>query len=216
MGKTIAAVAAILAIAASPAMAADAARGKDFYYSYCLSCHDDPPVGGPETAANQPSVIKNAINTVAAMNFMRGVFSDADLADIAAYIAQAIGGGSGGGGPPVPAFDYSDLWWNPSESGWGFNIIQHSSNVIFAVMYTYQAPNRPMWFVFPGGTWTSPSTYTGTLHRVNGSPGNVPFRAGSVVSVGTITLLFTDSSHANLTYSVDGVQVTKSITRQPF
>jgi len=38
---------------------------------------------------------------------------------------------------PVPAFDYTDLWWNAGESGWGLNLMQHASNVIFGVMYTY-------------------------------------------------------------------------------
>lgn len=210
-----AAIVAAAAWIAAPAFAANVANGGTLYRGYCIGCHDDPPVGGPESAANQPSVIKNAINTVAAMQFMRGIFSDSDLADIAAYIAQELGGGTTSG-PPVPAFDYSDLWWNPRESGWGFNVIQHASNVIFAVMYTYQSPNRPMWYVLPGGSWTSTTTYTGTLYRVTGSPANATFRAGDVVSVGTATLLFSDSSHATLTYSVDGVQVSKAIERQPF
>src|SRR5205823_853533 len=27
--------------------------------------------------------------------------------------------------PPSATTDYSDLWWNPNESGWGLNLIQH-------------------------------------------------------------------------------------------
>jgi hypothetical protein len=119
----------------------------------------------------------------------------------------------------VPQFDYSDLWWNPTESGWGFNLVQHTpSNNIFGVIYTYDTPNRPMWFVLPGGTWTSSTTFTGKLYSVTGFPGNVPFRPNDtrVTEVGTGTLLFTGPSNANFTYSVNGVQVTKSIERQPF
>ena len=37
----------------------------------------------------------------------------------------------------VPAANYTDMWWNPSESGWGISFAQHASNQVFAVWYTY-------------------------------------------------------------------------------
>ena len=38
----------------------------------------------------------------------------------------------------TPAANYSDIWWNPAESGWGVTFTQHStSNQVFAVWYTY-------------------------------------------------------------------------------
>jgi cytochrome c553 len=206
----------LLALAGTLAQAQSVSNGQSLYQGTCNSCHGTPPLGGPETAPNNPAKIKNAINTIGAMQFMRGMYSDAQLADIAAYIASL----QGGGGPPPPSttplFDYTDLWWNPSESGWGFNIIQHSSSNIFGVIYTYDAPNRPMWYVLPGGTWTSSATFTGKLYRVTGSPGSMAFRPGEVTEVGTATLLFNGANNANLTYSVNGVQVTKAIERQPF
>ena len=209
------ALALLLALAGVSAFAQSVSNGQSLYNGTCNSCHGTPPVGGPERAANAPSVIKNAINTVGAMQFMRGMYSDSQLADIAAYI------GSLQGVPPpppstTPLFDYTDLWWNPNESGWGFNIIQHPSNVIFGVIYTYAAPNRPMWYVLPGGVWTSSTTFTGKLYRVTGSPGNIAFKGGDVTEVGNATLLFGSANNASLTYSVDGVQVFKLIERQPF
>ena len=207
----------LLALAGTLAQAQSVANGQALYQGTCNSCHGTPPIGGPELAANNPTRIKNAINSVVpAMSFLRGVYSDAQLADIAAYIASLQNGGGGGGGGTTPLFDYTDLWWKPSESGWGFNIIQHASNNIFGVIYTYDAPNRPMWYVLPGGTWTSSATFTGKLYRVTGSPGNAAFRPGDVTEVGTATLLFNGANNATLTYSVDGVQVSKVIERQPF
>ena len=39
----------------------------------------------------------------------------------------------------APFADFTDLWWGgPSESGWGLNLIQHPSNQIFGVWYTYE------------------------------------------------------------------------------
>jgi cytochrome c553 len=209
-----------LVAAASPgAFAQSAANGKSLYDGTCNSCHGTPPAGGPELAPNNPSRIKAAINGgVPAMSFMRGMYSDAQLADIAAYIASLQ---SGGTPPPpaipVPQFDYSDLWFNPNESGWGFNVIQHASNNIFGVIFTYDVPRRPMWFVLPGGTWTADNIFTGSLYRVTGAPGSAAnFSVGAPVQVGTATIRFTDRDHASFTYSVDGTQVTRLIERQTF
>jgi cytochrome c553 len=212
-----AALALALALAGAPAFAQSVSNGQALYGQTCISCHGLPPQGGPELAPNNPSLIKSAINTlVPSMSFLRGMYSDSQLADIAAYIASLRSGVVTPPPPPVPAFDYTDLWWNPAESGWGFNIIQHASNNIFAVIYTYDEPNRPMWYVLPGGTWTSPVTFTGNLFRVTGSPATLPFNGGDVVQVGTATLLFSGANDATLTYSVNGVQVSKVISRQLF
>ena len=55
----------------------------------CIACHGFPPLGGPELAPNNPQLIKSAINNlVPAMSFLRGRYSDSQLADIAAYIAS--------------------------------------------------------------------------------------------------------------------------------
>jgi len=29
----------------------------------------------------------------------------------------------------VPATDYTDMWWNPAESGWGLSFVQHTVGV---------------------------------------------------------------------------------------
>jgi len=73
-----------------------------------------------------------------------------------------------------------------------------------------------MWFVLPRCDFTSSTTCTGGLYRVTGSPPNAAFRGGEVFQVGNATLLFNGANDATLTYSVDGVQVSKVITRQPF
>ncbi len=45
------------------------------------------------------------------------------------------------------ATNYQDLWWLPSESGWGANFA-HQGNTIYATWYTYDAKGRnnaPLW-----------------------------------------------------------------------
>ena len=196
---------------------ASAAHGQQLYEGYCLVCHGSPPIGGPERAAGNPTLIREAINgRVPAMAFLRTVVTDADINDIAAYLLQLANPNPQ---PAVPAFDFTDLWWDPAESGWGLNLIQHASNKVFGVMYTYEAPNRATWFVLPDGAWSSPFVYTGAIYRANGPAFNNPAFNPALVRVtqiGLATLTFTDRNNGTFAFTVDGVRVTKTITRQPF
>jgi hypothetical protein len=119
----------------------------------------------------------------------------------------------------LSAIDYSDLWFNPNESGWGLNVIQHASRNIFAVWFTYAADGTRTWYVIPGGTWTSPTTFTATMYSTSGPAASEgafdPNRVKPTI-VGSATLTFSDANHGTFAYSVNGVSGTKTITRQPF
>jgi len=41
------------------------------------------------------------------------------------------------------AADPSDLWWNPSESGWGMQLVR-GGEVTFATLFVYDAASRPL------------------------------------------------------------------------
>ena len=110
----------------------------------------------------------------------------------------------------TPSANYSDMWWNPAESGWGLSLAQHSAtNQVFAVWYTYdpREPSssgrfKPLWIVMPGGTWTSPTRLTGSVYVTNGLPFN---QAGSKTTnnaVGSFTFDFSSSSTGTFTYNV--------------
>ena len=212
---------AVLFLASGAALAQNVANGLGLYQQYCQACHGMPPVGGPDRAANNPGMIRNAIaNKVPDMRSL-GFLSDANLADIAAWIAS-LGGPPPPpppppNVPPAPDRNYTDLWWGgENESGWGLNIIQHATNQVFAVMYTYDANRRATWFVVPGGAWTSTATFTGALYRVTGRPYSQAWAPSDVKQVGTATFTFFDGSNGTLTFSVDGTTVTKPMARQPF
>ena len=207
---------AVAALLPWDAHAQNVANGLAAYNSYCLGCHGSPPSGGPDRAGNNPGMISTAINgKVPAMSFLRGVVSSQEIVDIAAYLGNLSN-------PvpvtPIPANDYSDLWFNPAESGWGLNLIQHPSDQVFGVMYTYDTNRKPMWLVLPGGAWSSPTLFSGKLYKVTGPPPTRTFdpRAVGVREVGTGTLTFRDRDNGTFVFSVDGVQVTKNISRQPF
>jgi cytochrome c553 len=204
----------VLSLASSVSLAQSATNGHALYQQYCQVCHGATPAGGPERAGNNPALIRNAINGRVPDMRSLGFLTDANLADIAAWIASLTATA-----PPAPALDYTDLWYGgESESGWGFNIIQHPSHALFGVMYTYDARRKPVWFVLPGGTWTTPTLFIGTWYRVSGPPSNGVFDPAKVKAdaVGNAQLSFTDASHGTLSFSVDGIQVVKQIVRQSF
>lgn len=115
--------------------------------------------------------------------------------------------------------DYSDLWYNANESGWGLDIVEHASQNIFAVWFTFGSDGKPAWYVVPGGGWTSPTTFSGTLYATSGPAVNAASFNASSVNVrqaGSATLSFSDANTGTWSYTVDGVSGTKAITRQPF
>src|SRR5687768_18290346 len=82
-----AAVLALAGLAALPASAQNIANGQQLYDSICRVCHGFPPAGGPERAAGNPLVIRNAINGgVPTMSFLGSLLTQQDIADIAAWL----------------------------------------------------------------------------------------------------------------------------------
>lgn len=109
---------------------------------------------------------------------------------------------------PVAAGHLNDLWWNPSEPGWGVNIIQQEE-VLFVTLFVYGADGRPAWYVASEARPGTPSRYTGALYATNGPAASVRVR-----EVGTLALSPNDDGSAALEYSVDGAATSKRIERQ--
>ena len=122
-------------------------------------------------------------------------------------------------GSRATSTNYQDLWWNPAESGWGLNIT-HQDQTLFGTLFTYDASGRDLWLVMSGGTRQGDGSYLGDLYRISGSPFNAqpftPVGGGDVTKVGTMQLRFANGESGTLTYSYNGANVTKQITRQVF
>lgn len=112
--------------------------------------------------------------------------------------------------------NYTDLWWNPSESGWGVNV-NHQGHTLFVTVFTYDRDGSPMWLVASSVTRQPSGFWQGTLLRMAGPAFNaVPWGAAVPTAVGTLRLTFTSLTQALLSYSVDGVTVNKTVERQLF
>lgn len=117
-----------------------------------------------------------------------------------------------------PTVNYSDLWWSPSESGWGLSIVQGATNKLFAVWFVYNALGEPVWYTLQPGEWTSSNvytTYTGPIYKTTGPYFGGAFNPASVgiSQVGIGTLSFRYANSGTFRYTVDGVQGAKNIER---
>lgn len=122
--------------------------------------------------------------------------------------------------PPRPIADYSGMWWNPSESGWGLSLHQSPTDVMFGALFVYGADGKPEWFTLQGGTWESATRWNATLYRTNGpffaSPEFDP-RLVLIQAAGEAALDFGqvpgDVGRARFTYTVDGARIEKILQR---
>ena len=115
------------------------------------------------------------------------------------------------------ATNYTDLWWNAAESGWGINFT-HQGDIIFATWFTYDTAGKPWWLIAELHK-VAPGVYTGVASTVTGPPYfAVPFDPGTVVEtpVGNATVTFAHGNSATLAYTVNGASRSKAITRQVF
>jgi hypothetical protein len=117
----------------------------------------------------------------------------------------------------VPPVNYSDLWWDPSQPGWGMSINQGPTNDVFAVWFTYDAAGKPVWYTLQPGRWENTTTYSGTIYSTTGSPFTTTFdpNALGVQKVGNGFLHFDTASAGDFTYTINGVSGKKSLQRQP-
>ena len=119
-------------------------------------------------------------------------------------------------GTTAPAVDYTDLWWNPDESGWGM-AVTHQYGILFLAWYVYTNTGKPMWYV-ASNCAANGNGCSGTLYRTTGPVFGPTFDSSriQVFNAGTVNVLFTDANNGTLTYTVDGVTSSKAITRQIF
>ena len=124
-----------------------------------------------------------------------------------------------------PLADYTGMWWNDVESGWGLSIQQSARDKLFGALFVYDAQGRAQWFTLQPGGWTSSRRWEGPLYRTTG-----PYFAASsfnpsqvlAQAVGSAVLEFSTApppsgyTTARFTYTVDGVTTVKTITRMAF
>ncbi len=120
-------------------------------------------------------------------------------------------------GTVEPAVDYTDLWWNQNESGWGVSLTQQFGTTIFAAWYAYDPAGNPVWYVATNCP-VSGEGCTGDLYRVTGgAPLTAAWKpVNPATRVGNVTFDFADAVTGTMSYSIDGVAASRHITRQVY
>lgn len=120
-----------------------------------------------------------------------------------------------------PHENFSDIWWNPQESGWALNVNQ-SGDTLFAQWLVYDATGHPIWYLLSSGSWSrdvnNALRYSGTVYKTSG-----PYWAGAfnpanvnVSAVGTATFTAQSTNRALFAYTIEGVTGAKQIERFRF
>lgn len=113
--------------------------------------------------------------------------------------------------------NFSDQWWNPDEAGWGASILQQA-DTLFVDLFVYGSDNRPTWYT--AAAFFQPQSgrllFTGDLYVTSGPWFGAFFNPAAVFrrKVGTLSFDAGSTDFATLTYTVDGVVVSKAIERQ--
>ena len=132
------------------------------------------------------------------------------------FVSAPAGGGTGGANSSLNG-SFTGLWNNADQPGWGA-AVTHQYGMIFATFYTYDSAGNPTWYV-ASACPVSGSGCTGPLYAVTGGTNpidvwNAPNKI--VTQVGTMTFTFTDANTGTMSYSINGSNGTKTITKSVF
>jgi hypothetical protein len=116
----------------------------------------------------------------------------------------------GGGAAPLAFTPATGLWWNPNESGSGYNVqVQHG--VLVVTMYSYSNMGDPVWYIASGPMNNAGSgvTVSGTLDKYrSGQCASCMYQLpSSMGNDGGITITFTSPTAA--TVQLPGGRVTQ-------
>ncbi len=140
-------------------------------------------------------------------------------------LSQWLGAAPGASAPTTPAApatfpaaNFTGMWWNPAQSGWGLAVTEHANGTMFAAWYVYDADGRALWIVMPGGSWTTSSTFAGDLYTATGSDPTGAFDPASVTRtrVGSGRIEFSATDRATFSYTVSGVSESRALELAPF
>lgn len=117
-----------------------------------------------------------------------------------------------------PMVNFTDMWWNPAEPGYGMALTQQGLS-IFVAWYVYDLVGNPTWFVAPDCVIPADgASCAGTAYKTTGPPLGTSFDPKVVTTsvAGYIRITFEDPDNGTFNYLSDTNFVTKPITRQVY
>jgi len=115
-----------------------------------------------------------------------------------------------------PTNDNTGAWYPLTESGWGltFSYFPNPNKILFGLMFVYSNTGAAKWYEVDG-SWTATDVHSGSVYLYTGPAWSTTFNPAQVAStvVGTYTLTFTSVNSATMTYTIEGVSRTVTVTR---
>lgn len=112
---------------------------------------------------------------------------------------------------PAPvAVDFTGLWFDPKQPGWGVFLDQQGATV-FATLFTHDPAGHPTWLFMSNGARQPDGSFSGDLHRTRGPLAEALKNVSAAGSLRFEPGL--DANRATLTYYVDGGLHTRSVQR---
>ncbi len=123
--------------------------------------------------------------------------------------------------PASAKVDWTDVWYDPAEPGWGINLVQ-SDTFMYGTFYIFDAAGKPTWYAAQM-TWDQARLeFVGPLYLPAGTGYQFPWRQGdvSVTQVGTASFKPTQGGISvsykgtlRYTFTDTGFTVTKPVER---
>jgi hypothetical protein len=131
------------------------------------------------------------------------VHDGTDTAELTGYSIPGAVAQPGGGAAPIAFMPFAGLWWNPDESGTGYNI-QMQHGVMVATIFSYTAAGDPVWYYAFGPLANAGNdvAVTGSLDKYhNGQCATCTYRPPTAMgSDGAFTITFTSPTAATVQF----------------
>jgi len=105
------------------------------------------------------------------------------------------------------AVDYTDIWFNPAQAGYGYNLVQ-SDGFLFVTFFIYGPSGAPTWYTGELN-WNNVDAFAGDVYLNTGTFFGAPWIPANLVStkVGTATFrpIAANNYQGTLAYTVTGV-----------
>ncbi len=194
-------------------------RGAGSAYSGAVSAVVGPPFGAAQWSAATETAVGTATVTFTDGSHASFAYTVDGISRTKPIVPQQFG--------PLPACtwgvqadlalatNFTDLWWNAGEPGWGIDF-SHQGNIIFATWYTYDAGGNPWWLIAELHKGSG-NAYSGAVASVAGPPFDAAtWTPVAETTIGTASVTFANGNAATFAYTVNGVARSKAITRQVF
>ena len=130
------------------------------------------------------------------------------MRSLRAFVAAAMVAATGGAHASATLTNFSDLWWNPDESGWGLNIAQQA-DLMYVTFYVFDRSTQPTWYaavlLHQGTQPSGAELFAGPVYRSTGPHNGGVWDATEVktTAIGQAQFRATSTTQATMSWQIN-------------